>query len=682
MDRCACVCVMADSDSTVADLVSRMLLKLENEEFERNIEFSSNMDFDPAYPQVLLLMVKWYWKTEHLGEHLKELYQSIVHLCKSEASPAVVKATTSRKWAIARALRFWMEHFPEDFKPSLELSQHFVSLKQLMRQSGDGAMADYMEVDTLSPDDGGSSKWFHQQSMSTPHHSSDMRRPSLGFDATTAEELAEIMAALDYKLFRRIPIKEFCVYAHAAKPTQDTPRIEECIQLFNGLTIWVVCSILKEHSAFRRADIVEKFIDTTKYLLHLHCYNTLLAVVGGLNHFSIRRLYQTWSKVDKSLKDDLTKRTLFFNSQMNYSTYRQSVSGLNGAFHIPVLGIVLKDLVAIDAQAKDYSSGTEQQLINMGKYRMLWNQLTVLRKTQMTSPAIQVDLDHMRILRAAIGNSGRTDDELEHLSMVIEPRQRDSASLNSSKTEEQVLPKFSEWAAGRQTSLDTNTLSKHVKQMVDAVFRAYDTDNSGSISMEEFESISSNFPFIECFSVLDQNDDGLISYDELLSYFLSANTSLRERFTHQFAEHTFLGNAVCEHCKGMMKGIVKQGVRCKDCGISCHKHCKDYVVVDCSKRKEKKSKKARATASAPHRSNTELYCDDDTSLKERLQRAEAARDALSAENAELLAKLAEANAKNHQLQSHIAMIRQHTIGFILEQMNTLNPSMDTQGTEV
>jgi hypothetical protein len=28
------------------------------------------------------------------------------------------------------------------------------------------------------------------------------------------------------------------------------------------------------------------------------------------------------------------------------------------------------------------------------------------------------------------------------------------------------------------------------------------------------------------------------------------------------------------------------------------------------------------------------------------------------------------------------MIRQHTIGFILEQMNTLNPSMDTQGTEV
>ena len=47
---------------------------LENEEFERNVEFSATMDFDPAYPQVLLLVVKWYWKAEHLGEHLNGLY--------------------------------------------------------------------------------------------------------------------------------------------------------------------------------------------------------------------------------------------------------------------------------------------------------------------------------------------------------------------------------------------------------------------------------------------------------------------------------------------------------------------------------------------------------------------------------------------------------------------------------
>ena len=56
---------------------------------------------------------------------------------------------------------------------------------------------------------------------------------------------------------------------------------------------------------------------------------------------------------------------------------------------------------------------------------------------------------------------------------------------------------------------------------------------------------------IRCFPPFS---DGTISYDEMLQYFLSANTLLKERFTHRFEEHTFLGvgAAVCEHCKGMV----------------------------------------------------------------------------------------------------------------------------------
>ena len=64
-------------------------------------------------------------------------------------------------------------------------------------------------------------------------------------------------------------IEEFCVYARAAKPTEETPRIEECIQLFNGLTMWVVCNILRELTIVKRAVIVEKFVDCTK--VNLYC---------------------------------------------------------------------------------------------------------------------------------------------------------------------------------------------------------------------------------------------------------------------------------------------------------------------------------------------------------------------------------------------------------------------------
>ena len=38
------------------------------------------------------------------------------------------------------------------------------------------------------------------------------------------------------------------------------------------------------------------------------------------------------------------------------------------------------------------------------------------------------------------------------------------------------------------------------------MFKNYDDDKDGYISIEEFETISSNFPFIESFCVLDANE--------------------------------------------------------------------------------------------------------------------------------------------------------------------------------
>ena len=61
-------------------------------------------------------------------------------------------------------------------------------------------------------------------------------------------------------------------------------------------------------------------------------------------------------------------------------------------------GIVLKDLVAIDAQGKDFSNSTAQTL-NMPKFRLLWNILSAIRQCQATPPLFPTDLDKMRILR-------------------------------------------------------------------------------------------------------------------------------------------------------------------------------------------------------------------------------------------------------------------------------------------
>ena len=73
------------------------------------------------------------------------------------------------------------------------------------------------------------------------------------------------------------------------------------------------------------------------------------------------------------------------------------------------------------------------------------------------------------VLQAAISQSHLTDEALEELSEAREPRQRAGRSVGGVPPESN-LPKFSSWAGGEQPQLDSVTLTKHVKQMVDVCF--------------------------------------------------------------------------------------------------------------------------------------------------------------------------------------------------------------------
>ena len=81
-------------------------------------------------------------------------------------------------------------------------------------------------------------------------------------------------------------------------------------------------------------------------------------------------------------------------------------------------------------------------------------------------------VQHTPFLQAAIGQSHLTDEALEELSEAREPRQRAGRPVGGVPAQN-ALPKFSTWAEGEQTQLDSVTLSKHVKQMVDVCVCVY-----------------------------------------------------------------------------------------------------------------------------------------------------------------------------------------------------------------
>ena len=38
----------------------------------------------------------------------------------------------------------------------------------------------------------------------------------------------------------------------------------------------------------------------------------------------------------------------------------------------------------------------------------------------------------------------------------------------------------------------------------------------------------------------------------------------------------------CHFCGKMLMGVIKQGVKCKDCGYNAHKKCAEKVPWDCT----------------------------------------------------------------------------------------------------
>jgi protein kinase D len=55
----------------------------------------------------------------------------------------------------------------------------------------------------------------------------------------------------------------------------------------------------------------------------------------------------------------------------------------------------------------------------------------------------------------------------------------------------------------------------------------------------------------------------------------------RIRIPHTFVLHSYMRPTVCHFCRKLLKGIIKQGMQCKDCHCNAHKKCVDKMPKDC-----------------------------------------------------------------------------------------------------
>ncbi|CAO2604271.1 Ras guanyl-releasing protein 3 [Lemmus lemmus] len=484
--------------------------------------FDDNGELNDNYlPRIVLLMHRWYLSSTELAEKLLCMYQN-----------ARGEGCDEFRLKVCYFMRYWILKFPAEFNLDLGLIRMTEEFREVASQLGYEKHLSLMDISSVPSYD-----WMRR--VTQRKKVSKKGKACLLFDHLEPIELAEHLTFLEHKSFRRISFTDYQSYViHGC--LENNPTLERSIALFNGISKWVQLMVLSKPSPQQRAEVITKFINVAQKLLQLKNFNTLMAVVGGLSHSSISRLKETHSHLSSEVTKNWNEMTELVSSNGNYCNYRKAFADCDG-FKIPILGVHLKDLIAVHVIFPDWM---EENKVNIVKMHQLSVTLSELVSLQNASHHLEPNMDLINLLTLSL-DLYHTEDDIYKLSLVLEPRNSKSQS----------------------------------------VFRNYDHDHDGYISQEDFESIAANFPFLDSFCVLDKDQDGLISKDEMMAYFLRAKSQLHCKmgpgFIHNFQEMNYLKPTFCEHCAGFLWGIIKQGYKCKDCGANCHKQCKDLLVLAC-----------------------------------------------------------------------------------------------------
>ncbi|XP_074845811.1 ras guanyl-releasing protein 3 isoform X2 [Carettochelys insculpta] len=492
-------------------------------------------------PRMVLLMHRWYLPSTELAGKLLSIYKD-----------ASGEHCSEFRLKICYFMRYWILEFPAEFNLDLGLIRLTEEFRDVASKLGYEEHVQLIDISSIPSYD-----WMRR--VTQRKKTSKKGKACLLFDHLEPIELAEHLTFLEHKSFRRIAFTDYQSYViHGC--LENNPTLERSIALFNGISKWVQLMVLSKPTPQQRAEVITKFINVAQKLLHLQNFNTLMAVVGGLSHSSISRLKETHSHLSSDVTKDWNEMTELVSSNGNYCNYRKAFADCVG-FKIPILGVHLKDLIAVHVIFPDWIDENKVNIVKMQQLSITLNELVSL---QTATHHLEPNMDLINLLTLSL-DLYHTEDDIYKLSLVLEPRNSKSQPTSPTTPNKPVVPL--EWASGVLPKPDPTIINKHIRKLVDSVFRNYDHDHDGYISQEDFESIAANFPFLDSFCVLDKDQDGLISKEEMMAYFLRAKSQLQCKmgpgFIHNFHEMTYLKPTFCEHCAGFLWGIIKQGYKCK-----------------------------------------------------------------------------------------------------------------------
>ncbi|XP_021959832.2 ras-GEF domain-containing family member 1B isoform X2 [Folsomia candida] len=217
--------------------------------------------------------------------------------------------------------------------------------------------------------------------------------------------LAQQLTHIELERLSKIGPEEF-VQAFAKDSSQveykdmkKTRNLESYVQWFNRLSYYCASEICKMQKKKTRIRVIEYFIETARECFNIGNFNSLMAIIAGLNMSPVARMKKTWAKVNLSQLAVLEHQ---MDPSSNFTSYRSTLKAAvwrsAGATDerqrivIPFFSLLVKDLYFLN-------EGCASQLgnghINFDKFWQLAKQVTEVvawQQIQCPFPKVQTVL--------------------------------------------------------------------------------------------------------------------------------------------------------------------------------------------------------------------------------------------------------------------------------------------------
>ncbi|XP_042567231.1 rap guanine nucleotide exchange factor 6-like isoform X7 [Cyprinus carpio] len=275
-----------------------------------------------------------------------------------------------------------------------------------------------------------------------------LRESQIGLLQLSTVEVAAQLSMRDFGLFRNIESTEYVDDLFKLDPGGGgSSRLKQFEDVINQETFWVATEILREPNALKRMKTVKHFIKIALHCRECKNFNSMFAIISGLNLAPVARLRSTWEKLPSKYEKLFRDLQDIFDPSRNMAKYRNILSSQSVQPPIiPLFPVVKKDLTFLH----EGNDSSVDGLVNFEKLRMIAKEIrNVVRMTS-------ANMDPAFMFRQRSLSQGSTNSNLLDVQGNHKKRVRRSSLLNAKKLYEdaQMARKVKQYLAHLEVETD------------------------------------------------------------------------------------------------------------------------------------------------------------------------------------------------------------------------------------